>query len=111
MAGSGRLRQPISEGQRERQERAVVVQPALCAGERVVRVKLFKPDTEPEPAAPPKIPIVRERHPRCACGCGKAAYWPQGRGQAVFHTRLCGYLMALKIVMRQWHKKERRKAR
>jgi hypothetical protein len=39
--------------------------------------------------------------PKCACGCGKGARWPQGSKEPVFYTRLCGYLMALKMVRRK----------
>lgn len=42
-------------------------------------------------------PKPRAKLPRCHCGCGKAAVWPYGR-EPVFHTRLCGYLYALKLV-------------
>lgn len=43
-------------------------------------------------------PQPRSKYPRCVCGCGRRAIWPQGDKSPVFHTRLCGYLMALKIV-------------
>ena len=57
-------------------------------------LKLFEPD------APPEENIIRQKHQRCRCGCGRAAYWPQD-GKPVFHTRLCGYLMALKMFRRK----------
>lgn len=37
---------------------------------------------------------------KCFCGCGRRAEWPR-EGKPYFHTRLCGYLMALKMVSRQ----------
>lgn len=33
--------------------------------------------------------------PKCLCGCGRAARWPYLKGEALFHTRLCGYLLAV----------------
>jgi hypothetical protein len=73
-------------------------------------LKIWTPDPDeaderppqPEPPATQKSPLgyVRKKHPRCRCGCGRAAYWPQD-GKPVFHTRLCGYLMAVKIVRRR----------
>lgn len=48
--------------------------------------------------APPRP--YRGKRPRCQCGCGKAAFWPRD-GEPVFHTRLCGYLMALKMVRKR----------
>ncbi len=57
-------------------------------------MRLYDPEQElPEPPIPC---VPRKKHPRCRCGCGKAARWPQD-GSPVFHTRLCGYLMALKM--------------
>lgn len=62
-------------------------------------MKLWTPEEceRPKPQAKrrPRVKI-----PRCGCGCGKAAYWPQS-GEPVFHTRLCGYLMALKMVRKR----------
>jgi len=45
---------------------------------------------------PIKQRIINRDRPRCRCGCGKAAYWPKS-GVAYFHSRLCGYLAAVKI--------------
>lgn len=38
--------------------------------------------------------------PRCRCGCGKEALWPRD-GKPLFHTRLCGYLLAVKMFRRK----------
>jgi hypothetical protein len=57
-------------------------------------VKLFNPET---PAITADcVKPARKKHSRCRCGCGKAAYWPRD-GRPVFHTRLCGYLMAVRM--------------
>ena len=34
---------------------------------------------------------------RCRCGCGRVAFWPRG-DKPVFHSRKCGYEMALKML-------------
>lgn len=55
------------------------------------------PNEEPAFITKPVLPapkLIRKKHPRCVCGCGKAAFWPHD-GSPVFHTRLCGYQMAL----------------
>ena len=58
-------------------------------------MKIFVPSDLDEPAEPAEsVKAPRKRHPRCVCGCGRAAHWPQD-GQPLFHTRLCGYLMAV----------------
>ncbi len=66
-----------------------------------MNIKLFVPDREPLVVEAERqhaeAKPTRKKHPRCACGCGKAAFWPHD-GKPVFHTRLCGYLMALKMV-------------
>lgn len=57
-------------------------------------MKLYKPGIVPP------VKTERIKHSRCKCGCGKAAYWPRS-GKPVFHTRLCGYMMALKMLRRK----------
>lgn len=39
---------------------------------------------------------LRAKFPRCKCGCGKRALWPLHYNNPIFHTRLCGYIHALK---------------
>lgn len=36
-------------------------------------------------------------HERCRCGCGKRAKWSD-KGPPLFHTRLCGYLFACRLI-------------
>jgi hypothetical protein len=64
-------------------------------------VKIWTPevaeDNAMQEAAKQVRSAARVKLSRCACGCGKAARWPSTT-DAVFHTRLCGYLMALKIM-------------
>jgi len=65
-------------------------------------LRLFDPDVDGETAdgvATARRPS-RSTKPRCFCGCGRRAEWPR-EGKPYFHTRLCGYLMALKMVSRQ----------
>lgn len=74
-------------------------------------MKLFNADEEPVPYAepipsrkPPEPQPKRPRRskgeiPRCRCGCGKEAFWP--RDAPLFYTRLCGYLMAVKMFRRK----------
>src|SRR5262249_54893454 len=93
--------------------------PDLCyqidvGNEAEMNLKIYEaPDADPaaefldglvESAAKAQNPVEdtlpkppRKKHPRCACGCGKAARWPQG-DDPIFHNRLCGYEMALEIV-------------
>lgn len=73
-------------------------------------MKLFVPEEQSTPPPPDdhtaavyhtpapveRPPVKRKSHSRCRCGCGKAAYWPHG--SPLFHTRLCGYQMAVGIV-------------
>ncbi len=40
------------------------------------------------------------KRPRCACGCNRAANWPLS-GEPIFHTRLCGYRMAVGIILKR----------
>jgi hypothetical protein len=51
----------------------------------------------------PKPPPVKRgprgpAKPKCRCGCGKAAQWPEGNVPKFFYTRKCGYLMAIKML-------------
>ena len=66
-------------------------------------MKLFEPDPEDVPPPPPPRPQRRRgpKKPRCRCGCGRAAEWPQDDPDPVFYSRLCGYLMALKMFRRK----------
>lgn len=76
-------------------------------------VKIYEPEPEPLPAHPDKQTqawcdmMVRrckrrtkKQVIRCRCGCGKPARWPKD-GRPVFYTRLCGYLLALKMFRRK----------
>ena len=62
--------------------------------------KLYVPPEDEPEAIAARLKPVRKKHPRCRCGCGKAAFWPQD-GSPVFHTRLCGYLMALEMFRKE----------
>lgn len=74
----------------------------VYAGDEEGTVKIFEPPLETELCAVPArfFSPTKKKRPRCMCGCGKAAYWPR-EGKPVFHTRLCGYLLALKMVKRK----------
>lgn len=78
-----------------------------------MNLKLFDPEQEPtaapespaaasDPGLMGAVPVAKRGPPRpkCRCGCGKAAHWPQD-ANPVFHSRLCGYLMALKMIRRK----------
>lgn len=63
-------------------------------------MKLFDPSEDvPEKTiheAAPAKPSIRKRKPKCYCGCGKPAIWPRD-SSPIFNTRLCGYLLAVKM--------------
>lgn len=66
-------------------------------------LKVHTPDPEEEREAlmsrvrKPTAPRRLKTSERCRCGCGKRAKWSD-KGPPLFHTRLCGYLFACKII-------------